>query len=218
MEVLKEHVKMVYLVLSENLDQTLEEFHYDYFKIRDGKLYCRNKVKSLTTIKGKLRSFGEIEKILGREGLHDLGFDIHIGGKVTPRQAVMLNKAEEELPSTSQVAITDDIELQEITENASRSTDNLTMQLEEESSKDLPMRELLDLDKQLRSIRGLLMMEVEKKVQLKEKIKQESASSSKSETIQNTMIGLEKTLFTESKSIMTTYQLVRKASVSSKVD
>ena len=173
MEVLKEHVKVVYHVLSENLDQNLEEFHYNHFKIRDGKLYCRNKVKSLTTIKGQLRSFGEIEKILDRERLHNLGSDIPVGGKVTPRQAVMLNKAEEELPSTSQVAIADDIELQEITENASRSTENLTVQLEEESSKDLPMHELLLLDKQLKSIRGLLRVEVEKKVQLEEKIKQE---------------------------------------------
>ena len=77
---------------------------------------------------------------------------------------------EEELPSTSDVANADDIELQEITENASRSTENLIEQLEGESSQDLPMHELLALDKQLRSIRGSLKMEVAKMVQLEERI------------------------------------------------
>ena len=63
----------------------------------------------------------------------------------------MLNKAEEELPSTSDVAKADDIELQEITKNAARSTENLNSQLEGESSKNLPMHELLGLDKQIKS-------------------------------------------------------------------
>ena len=37
----------------------------------------------------------------------------------------------------------------------------------------LPMQQLLGLDKQLRSIRGLLKVEVAKKVQLEEHIKKE---------------------------------------------
>ena len=77
----------------------------------------------------------------------------------------MLNKAKEELPSMSDIAKADDIELQEITENASRSMKNLNQQLE------VPMRELLGLDKQLRSNRGLLKVEVAKKIQLEESIK-----------------------------------------------
>ena len=40
-------------------------------------------------------------------------------GKVTARQAVMLNKAAEELPSESDITRVDDIELQEIAEKAS---------------------------------------------------------------------------------------------------
>ena len=55
-------------------------------------------------------------------------------------------------------------------ENASRSIENLNQQLE---GKDLPMHELLGLDKQLRSIRGSLKVEVPKKVQLEERIKKE---------------------------------------------
>ena len=66
--------------------------------------------------------------------------------------------------------------------------------------------------------RGLLRVEVVKKVQLEEKIKKKSVSLRKSETIQNTMMVFEKTLERESKSIMTTYHLGRKASISSKVD
>ena len=31
---------------------------------------------------GKLRSFGETVKIFVRERLHDLGFDIHVEGKL----------------------------------------------------------------------------------------------------------------------------------------
>ena len=52
---------------------------------------------------GKLRSFGEIVKILGKERLCDLGFDISKEGKLTVQQAIMLNKVEEELPSASDI-------------------------------------------------------------------------------------------------------------------
>ena len=96
----------------------------------------------------------------------------------------------EELPSISDVANTDDIELQEITENASRSIENLIKQLQEESSEDFPMRELLGLDKQLGSIRGLL--------RVVEVVSKKSISSRKSETIQIKATGFEKTFSTES--------------------
>ena len=56
-------------------------------------------------------------EILGKNTLYlgDLGFDIP-KGKLTARQATLLNRVEEELPSESDVAKADDIELQEITE------------------------------------------------------------------------------------------------------
>ena len=76
----------------------------------------------------------------------------------------MLNRVEKDLPSTSDLANAGNIELQEITENAARSTENLIKQFQGESSEDLPMRELLGLNKQLRSSRGSLKMEVAKKV------------------------------------------------------
>ena len=55
------------------------------------------------------------------------------------RQAVMLNKVEEELPSVSDVAKADDIELQEITGNAARSMENLIEQFKGKSSKEFSM-------------------------------------------------------------------------------
>ena len=100
---------------------------------------------------------------MGEERLHDLGFE----DKVTAEQAVILNKAEGKLPSASDVDKADDIELQEIVENAARSIENLNQQV---STEYLPMRELLGLDKQLRSIRGSLKVRVGKKVQLEEHI------------------------------------------------
>ena len=65
-----------------------------------------------------LKLVGMLADILGKGGLRDLGFDIP-RGKVTARQAVMLNKAAEELPSESDLTRADDIELQEIAEKAS---------------------------------------------------------------------------------------------------
>ena len=60
----------------------------------------------------------------------------------------------EELPCAFDIAKADDIELQEIMENATKSTEDLISQFEGEEM--LPMRELLGLGKQLKSIRGLL--------------------------------------------------------------
>ena len=92
-----------------------------------------------------------------------MGFDVP-SGKITPQWSIFLSKTKEELPSMSDVVNADNIELQEITENVERSTMNLTEQLEGESSEDLPICELLGQDKQLRSIRGSLKLEVAKKV------------------------------------------------------
>ena len=99
--------------LSQNLARTSEVFHYDLFELRDGKLYFRDKSKPLTTKKGGLKWAKEIMKILGKEGLRDLDFNIS-KGKVTSRQATMLNEVEEEIPPVSDVDKAGDIELQDI--------------------------------------------------------------------------------------------------------
>ena len=89
--------------------------------------------------------------ILGTNRLCRLGFNIPVG-KVTAWQAVMLNKAAEELPSESDITRADDIELQEIAEKATKSTEDLILHLNDQQSQTTelfkhPLRELLGLDK-----------------------------------------------------------------------
>ena len=91
----------------------------------------------------------------------------------------MLNKVKEELPSASDITKADDIELQQITENATKSMEDLISQMKNDQSQtdysfEYPLHELLGLDKQLRSIKGSVKVEVAKKVQLEEHIKKEN--------------------------------------------
>ena len=142
------------------------------FKLENGELYYRGKRKPLTA-KGVLKSVGMLADILGKGGLHNLGFDIP-GGEITAQQAVMLNKAAEELPSESDITKADDIELQEIVEKASGIISQIKdVQTDKEDFFEHPLCELLGLDKQLRSIRGSLKVEVAKKIELEEHITKE---------------------------------------------
>ena len=86
----------------------------------------------------------------------------------------MLNKAAEELPSESDITRADDIELQEIAEKALGIISQIKdFQTDTEDLFEHPLHELLGLDKQLRSIRGSLKVEVAKKVELEEHIAKE---------------------------------------------
>ena len=171
-KLMKDYVKDLYKRLSENIGETPELFHYAYFKLEGGKLYYIDSRKPLTT-EGKLKPVGMIADILGKNRLRRLGFNIPVG-KLTARQAVMLNKAAEELPSESDITKADDIELQEIAEKATGIISQLKdVQTDTEDLFKHPLRELLGLDKQLRSIRGSLKVEVAKKVQLEEHITKE---------------------------------------------
>ena len=96
---MKDYIKDLYKKLSENIGETPEPFHYDYFKLKGGELYYIGNRKPLMTER-KLKSVGMIADILGKNRLHRLGFNIPLG-KVTARQALILNKAAEELPSES---------------------------------------------------------------------------------------------------------------------
>ena len=157
----KEDLKRLYQRLSEKWVRTSDVFHFDDFEPIDGELYYKDKSKPLTYGGGKLRLVKEIKNMLGKERIRDLGFDIP-KDEVTAQQATMLNR---ELPSASDVAKADDIELQKI----AKSTEDLIAQ----GPETLPLHEILGLDKQLRSIRGSLKVEVAKKVQLEESIKKE---------------------------------------------
>ena len=72
-KLMKDYVKDSYIRISENIGETPEGFHYDYFKLKDGELYYRGKRKPLTT-KGVLKLVGMLADILGKGGLRNLGF------------------------------------------------------------------------------------------------------------------------------------------------
>ena len=170
-KLMKDYVKDLYKRLSENIGETPELFHYDYFKLEGGELYYIGSRKPLTT-EGKLKSVGMLVAILGKNRLRRLGFNILVG-PITARQAVMLNKAAEELPCESDITKADDIELQKIAEKASGIISQIKdIQTDTEDLFKHPLHELLGLGKQLRSIRGSLKVEVAKKVELEEHIKE----------------------------------------------
>ena len=80
-----------------------------------------------------------------------------------PRFVLDLIEKQAELPSSSEIAGIDEIELEEI----AKSTEELIFQINNQSQADdflkHPLRELLGLDTQLRRIRGSLKVEVAKK-------------------------------------------------------
>ena len=131
--------------------------------------------------------------ILGEGGLCSLGFDIAVG-KLTARQALMLNKTQEELPSESDITGADDIEPQEIAEKATKSMEDLISHLNDQQSQtddllEYPLRELLGLDKQLRSIRGSLKVEVARRLSQKNKsLKSIESLRNSQSTLENTMM------------------------------
>ena len=171
-KLMKDYVKDLYKKLSENIDETPELFHYDYFKLEGGELYYIDNRKPLTT-EGKLKSVGMLADILGKNRLRRLGFNIPVG-RITAQQAVMLNKAPEELPFESDITGADDIELQEITEKASDIIFQIKdVQTDTDGLFEHPLQELLGLDKQLRNIRGSLKVVVAKKLELEECITKE---------------------------------------------
>ena len=157
-------VNELYDKLFERLEDIPKRFHRDEFIVKGGHLYHMDKDDALMKKNGDLRSVNQIEKILGVNRLHDLGFDSSKDKrkKITARQAVILNKAEEKLPSASGLDKADDIDLQEFMESAAKSKEDLIAQFEGQEM--LPMRDLVGLDKQLRNIRGLLRVEVTKRL------------------------------------------------------
>ena len=171
-KLMKDYVRDLYKKLSENINETPELFHYDYFRLEGRELYYIGSRKPLTT-EGKLKSVGMLADILGKNRLHRLGFNIPVG-RITAQQAVMLNKAAEELPSESDITRADDIELQEIAGKASGIISQIKdVQTDTDELFEHPLCKLLGLDKQLRSIRGSLKVEVAKTVELEEHVAKE---------------------------------------------
>ena len=56
------------------MGETIEAFHFNYFKLEDGELYYIGRRKPLMYGGGKLRMVGAIKEILGKGRFHKLGF------------------------------------------------------------------------------------------------------------------------------------------------
>ena len=156
-EVLKERVKGLYDRLSEHLGQKPKVLHYDLFELKGKTLYYvgpdKNLEKKLLTAMGSLRTGDALQRILGKKGLREMGFDI-------PKSSVSARKALMEMPSASDIGKANEIEMQDLMGKAIAANEDLIREISSdrgtqtgEDDPEMPtMRELVGLDKELRSI------------------------------------------------------------------
>ena len=156
--------KLIGNKMHQRLKPNLRLFEID----KDGRLYCKG--KPLMNRNGELKTIGVIADTLGIRGLRDMGYNI-TKTNLKPRFVLDLLEKQAELLSSSEIAKADNIKLEEIAEKASDIISQIKdVQTDTDDLFEHPLRELLGLDKQLRSIRGSLKVEVAKKVQLEEHI------------------------------------------------
>ena len=160
----------IYELIGNKMHERLEP-NLSLFELgKDGRLYYKG--KPLMNRNGELKTVGVIADTLGIRGLREMGYNI-TKTNLKPRHVLDLLEKQTKLPSSSDIAKVDVIELEEIV----KSMEDLISQINNQSQKDdlfeHPLRELLGLDKQLRSIRGSLKVEVAKKFELEGHIKKE---------------------------------------------
>ena len=157
-------------MIGSKTHQRLEPNLSLFVLVKDGRLYYKG--KPLMNRNGELKTIGVIADTLGIRGLRDMGYNIS-KTNLKPRYVLDVMEKQAELPSSSEIAKVDEIELEEI----AKSIEDLIYQINEQSQTDElfehPLHGLLGLDKQLRSIRGSLKVEVAEKVELEEYIKKE---------------------------------------------
>ena len=163
-------VGKIYELIGNKMHQRLEPNSSLFILGEDGRLYYKG--KPLMNRNGELKTIGIIADTLRIRGLQDMGYNI-TKTNLTPRFVLDLMEKQAQLPSSSEIAGTDEIELQEIM----KSTEDLIFQINNQSQTDElfehPLCELLGLDKQLRSIQGSLKVEVAKNLELEERIAKE---------------------------------------------
>ena len=103
-----------YEILSEHFTKNQNVIYYDDFESIRGELYFRGRDEPLMR-KGRLKPYKSLIRISGKNRIYNLGFNVS-EWPLSKKQAVALNKAQEELPSASDITKVDDIELQEIAE------------------------------------------------------------------------------------------------------
>ena len=156
-------VREIYKLIGNKTHQRLEP-NLRLFEIdKDRRLYYKR--KPLMNRNGELKTIGVIADTLVIRGLREMGYNI-TKTNLKPRFVLDLLEKQAELHSSSEIAKADDIELEEI----AKSTEDLFSQINKQTQTDdlfeHPLQELLGLDKQLRSIRGSLKVEIAKKVEL----------------------------------------------------
>ena len=165
----------------QRLEPNLRLFELD----KDGRLYYKG--KPLINRNGELKTIGVIADTLGIRGLREMGYNI-TKTNLKPQFVLDLLEKQAELPSSSEIANADEIKLEEI----AKSTEDLIYQINKQTQTDdlleNPLRERLGLDKQLRTIRGSLKVEVAKRLSWKNTSLKSTESSRNSENIlENTM-------------------------------
>ena len=153
--------------MHQRLEPNLRLFEID----KDGRSSYKGKL--LMNRNGELKTIGVIADALGITGLREMGYNI-TKTNLKPQFVLDLLEKQAELPSSSEIAKADNIKLVEIAKKASDIISQIKdVQTDTDDLFEHPLRELLGLDKQLRSIRGSLKVEVAKKVQLEEHIAKE---------------------------------------------
>ena len=122
----------------QRLEPNLRLFELD----KDGRLYYKG--KPLMDRNGELKTIGVIADTLGIRGLREMGYNI-TKTNLKPQFVLDLLEKQAELPSSSEIANVNEIELEEI----AKSTEDLIYQINEQTQTDdlleNPLRELLGL-------------------------------------------------------------------------
>ena len=136
----------------------------------EGRLYYKD--KHLMNRNGEQKMIGVMADTLQIRGLREIGYNV-TKTNLKPRFVLDLMEKQTELLSIHEIAGAVEIELEEIV----KSGEDLIFQINSQSQTDElfehPLRELLDLDKHLRSIIGSLKVEAAKKFELEESIAKE---------------------------------------------
>ena len=119
----------IYELIGNKMHQRLEP-NLSLFELeKDGRLYYKE--KPLMNRNGELKMFGIIADTLGIRGLREMGYNI-TKTNLKPRFVLDLLEKQAELPSSSEIAEADAVELEEI----AKSTEDLIFQINNQTQTD----------------------------------------------------------------------------------
>ena len=122
-------VGKIYELIANKMHQRLEPNLSLFILGEDGRLYYKG--KPLMNRNGELKAIGAIADTLGIEGLREMGYNIS-KTNLKPQFVLDLMEKQTELPSSSEIAGADEIELEEI----AKSTEDLIFQINSQSQTD----------------------------------------------------------------------------------